>query len=82
MIQTVEAVIDTRGRVMLLEEVKLKKKHRALVTILNDERDFVEEESIVGTMELLDEDLEGASRQIAEMINHSIEKSAREINGE
>lgn len=38
MLQTVEAVIDTQGRVSLLEEVKLKKKHRALLTILDDEQ--------------------------------------------
>jgi hypothetical protein len=82
MLQTLEAVIDTRGRVSLLEKVKLSKKHRALVTILDDTETAEEEMSIFGSMELVDEDLEGASRQIAEMINQSIEKTAREINGE
>lgn len=80
MMQTVEAIIDTQGRVSLLENVKLKKKHRALVTILDDEQPLNEEMSIFGSMELLDEDLESASRQISEMINHSIEKSAEELS--
>ena len=80
MMQTVEAVIDTSGRVSLLETVKIKKKSRALVTILEDEKVFENEESIVGSMVLLDEDLEGASRQIAEMLNASIEKTAKELS--
>lgn len=80
MMQTVEAVIDTQGQVRLLEKVKLRRKTRALVTILNDEKTSETEESIVGSMELIDEDLEGASRQIAEMLNASIEKTARQIN--
>ena len=80
MMQTVEAVIDTRGRVSLLETIKLNKKHRALVTILDDEQIQTEEMSIFGSMELLDEDLEGASRQISEMMNQAIEKSAEELN--
>lgn len=80
MLQTIEAVIDTQGRVSLLEEIKLSKKHRALVTILDDEQIQTEEMSIFGSMELLDEDLEGASRQIAEMINQSIEQSAKDLN--
>ena len=79
MMQTIEAVIDTRGRVSLLEEVKLKRKHRALVTILDDEQVQTEEMSIVGSMELLDEDLEGTSRQISEMINQALEKSAEDL---
>jgi hypothetical protein len=80
MLQTIEAVIDTKGRVSLLESVKLKKKHRALVTILDDVQPLNEEMSIVGSMELIDEDLESASRQISEMFNQSIEKSAEGLN--
>jgi hypothetical protein len=37
MIRTVEAVIDERGGVRLLEEVQLPNPRRALVTILEDE---------------------------------------------
>jgi hypothetical protein len=37
MIQTIEATIDTNGRIILHDEIKLKKKYRALVTILEEE---------------------------------------------
>lgn len=37
MIRTVEAVIDERGTVRLLEEVRVPAARRALVTILDDE---------------------------------------------
>lgn len=36
MIRTIEAVIDERGDVKLVEPVKLTTKHRALVTILEE----------------------------------------------
>ena len=78
MLKTIEAVIDTQGHVRLLERVKLGKKRKALVTIL-DEEEFNIEESIVGSIELLDEDLEGGSRQIAEMFNQSLEKSGESL---
>lgn len=37
MIQTVEAIIEPDGRVLLLESVEIKEPRRALVTILEDE---------------------------------------------
>ncbi len=37
MIQTIEAIIDPDGKVVLLEAVNLTESHRALVTILADE---------------------------------------------
>lgn len=37
MIQTVEAIIEPNGRVLLLEAVQVKEPRRALVTILDDE---------------------------------------------
>lgn len=37
MIRTVEAIIDERGRVHLLEPIELEAVHRALVTILEEE---------------------------------------------
>ena len=36
-IQTIEAIVDERGAVRLLEPVQLDRRHRALVTILADE---------------------------------------------
>lgn len=37
MIQTIEAIIEPDGRVLLLESVQIKEARRALVTILEDE---------------------------------------------
>lgn len=37
MMQTLEAIIDENGRVKLLENVRLPRAHRALLTILDDE---------------------------------------------
>jgi hypothetical protein len=37
MIQTLEAIIDANGNVLLQENVKLNKTFRALVTILDEE---------------------------------------------
>ena len=37
MIQTLEAIVDERGAVRLLEPIRLDRRHRALVTILADE---------------------------------------------
>ncbi|MDP3848883.1 MAG: hypothetical protein Q8Q59_00140 [Luteolibacter sp.] len=37
MIQTVEAIVDEKGSVRLLEQVHLDRRHRALLTILSDE---------------------------------------------
>jgi len=36
MIRTIEAIVDERGRVRLLEDVTLPEARRALVTILED----------------------------------------------
>ncbi len=35
-IRTIEAVVDKRGRIRLLEDVKLPKARRALVTLFDD----------------------------------------------
>ena len=37
MMQTVQAVIDKNGKVRLLENIKVSKSRRALVTILDEE---------------------------------------------
>ena len=78
MLQSVEAVIDTRGRVSLLESITLKKNYRAIVTIL-EEQPQVEEVSLAGSMELLDDDLESGSKQIADMFNQALENSAASL---
>jgi hypothetical protein len=37
MIQTLEAVVNENGKIELLTEIRLKKRQRALVTILDEE---------------------------------------------
>jgi hypothetical protein len=37
MISTIEAIVDEQGDVQLLVPIKLRRRHRALVTILDDE---------------------------------------------
>ncbi len=74
MIQTFEAVIDRQGRVSLKEKVKLGKVRRALLTILEDE--IVEKnESMVGSIEIIDNDLESGSRKIANLFNQSLDRT-------
>ncbi len=71
MIQTIEAVIDMQGRITLKEKVKPGKVRRALLTILDDEIE-TKGESMVGSIEIIDEDLETGSREIAELFNKSL----------
>lgn len=78
MIQTIEAVIDMQGRVSLKEKIKSNKVRRALLTILDDE--IVENsESMVGSIEIIDDDLESGSREIADIFNKSLERTESEL---
>ena len=78
MIQTFEAVIDTQGRVSLKEKVKPDKVRRALLTILDDE--IVESnESMVGSIEIIDDDLESGSREITNLFNQSLNHTEAEL---
>ena len=74
MIQTIEAVIDTQGRVSLKEKIKFGKTRRALLTILDDEI-VVDNESMVGSIEIINEDLESGSREIVNLFNQSLKRS-------
>jgi hypothetical protein len=80
MLQTIEAVINTQGHIQLSEKVKFNKKQRVLVTILEDEKKQSIKSSMVGSIEIIDEDLESGSRQISEMFNNSLAISAEELN--
>ena len=78
MIQTIEAVVDTQGRVSLREKVKFGKMRRALLTILDDE--IVEnKESMVGSIEIIDDDLESGSREIANLFNQSLKRTGENL---
>ncbi len=78
MSKTIEAVIDIQGRVSLKEKLKPGKVRRALLTILDDE--IVEnEESMVGSVEIIDDDLESGSREIADLFTKSLEKTEEDL---
>jgi hypothetical protein len=78
MIQTVEAVIDKQGRISIKEKIKPGKVRRALVTILDDEI-MEKSESMVGSIEIIDDDLEEGSREIADLFNQSLERTEAEL---
>ena len=78
MIQTVEAVIDKQGRISIKEKIKVGKVRRALLTIFDDE--IVENnESMVGSIEIIDGDLENGSREIANLFNQSLNRTEAEL---
>ncbi len=78
MIQTFEAIIDMQGRISLKEKVKPGKVRRALLTILDDE--IVENnESMVGSIEIIDDDLESGSREIANLFSRSLDRTEAEL---
>ncbi len=52
MIQTIEAIVDERGVVRLLEPVQLDRRHRALVTILADEPSDAHETALLSEASL------------------------------
>ena len=81
MMQTVEAVVDETGRIHLLEAVELKTVRRAFVTLLPDsaQTDSSVNGSLQNLGEILDDDLESASREIAETFRNALEKSAKEL---
>ena len=81
MMQTVEAVVDEKGRIHLLEAVELKTVRRAFVTLLpaSAQSDNSSKKSLQGLGEILDDDLESASREIAETFRKALEKSAKDL---
>lgn len=81
MMQTIEAIIDENGKIHFLENVKLEPARRVLVTILKPTNE--NESSLNGGLddlgEILDDDLEAASHEIAESFKNALEHSAREL---
>ena len=78
MIQTIEAVIDKQGRVSLKEKIKSGKVRRALLTILDDEIE-TKGKSMVGSIEIIDDDLENGSREIANLFNQSLDRTGENL---
>ena len=79
--QTIEAVIDEKGKVHLLEPVNLKTTHRVFITILPNQPNVKDESSVDITKlgEILDDDLDTARQEIAQSFFKSIENSAKEL---
>lgn len=83
MSQVVDATIDSVGHVVLNKKIRLNGLHNARVMILDEvkhEKNGDQEWSIFGSVEIIDDDLESASREISEMLNRSIERSGEEVN--
>ncbi len=74
MIQTVEAVIDKQGRISVKEKINTGKVRRALLTILDDEIE-TKNDSMVGSVEIINEDLESGSREISDIFNQSLDRT-------
>lgn len=80
MMQTVEAVIDEKGNIRLVESIDLKETRRALVTLLpNKTTDKTLAGSLANLGEILDDDLESSSRDISAKFRDSINRSAEEL---
>ena len=65
MLRTVEAVIDAQGQVHLLEPISLTGSRRALVTILEEERDISVHEAALLSEAALAEDWNRPEEDVA-----------------
>jgi hypothetical protein len=54
MFQTIEAIVDEKGAVRLLETVHLPEARRALVTILEDQAEIPDETALLSEQALAD----------------------------
>lgn len=82
MLRTVEAVIDSKGNVHLMEKVSITETRRALVTILDEVKNEsdADSDSIVGSAELLTNELEADSKEISKMFNDSLLQTGESLN--
>lgn len=77
--QAVEGIYRD-GHIKLLETPKEIRRARVIVTFLDAETELRgSRESVVNSGEIIADDLEAASREIAESLNRAAEKSAREL---
>ena len=81
MMQTIEAVIDEKGKVHLLEAVSLKTAHRVFITILPNQPNVKDENlaDITKLGEILVDDLDSARQEISQSFFNAIENSAKEL---
>ncbi|MGH9943391.1 MAG: hypothetical protein ACRD9R_13675 [Pyrinomonadaceae bacterium] len=84
--QTFEAIIDTEGRVHLMEKVSVARTRRAFVTILEeveteaDQKSPACDTSIVGSLEILTDDLEGGDKEISRMFGDALKRSGENLS--
>jgi hypothetical protein len=71
--------IYRNGRIELSETPKEVEEARVIVTFLDTATGASEGQSIVGTIEMLDEDMEAASLEIRQQFLRAIENSGEEI---
>lgn len=80
MMKTIEAVIDEKGKVHLLESIKLEAPHRVFITILpNPENENKDSSDITNLGEILDDDFDSARKEITQSFFKSIENSAQQL---
>lgn len=72
--QAVEGIYHN-GHIKLFEIPKEIKQARVIVTFLEDDKNANDRQSIVGSGEILVDDLEAGSLEIRKMFNDAIEKS-------
>lgn len=79
--QAVEGIYHN-GHIKLFEIPKEIKQVLVIVTFWDDSDEETDEtqQSLVGTIEILDDDLEAGSLEIRKMFNDAIEKFGEEIN--
>ncbi len=72
--QTIEAVIDEKGKVHLLESVDLKTAHRVFITILPNEAILKNESppDITKLGEIIDDDFARARREITQSFFNAV----------
>ena len=78
--QAIEGIYHN-GYIKLLETPKEISRARVIVTFLEDEKSANNQTSIVGTVEILDDDLEAASLEISKQFLKAIEKSGEDVQG-
>lgn len=79
MMQAIEGIYHN-GHIKLLETPKQIRQARVIVTFLDEEKPANNQQSIVGTVEIIDDDLETASLEIRQEFLDAIEKSGEEIS--
>ena len=80
MMQAIEGIYHN-GHIKLLETPKEIRQARVIVTFLDDESRVADDnQNLVGTIEILDDDLEAASLETRHEFLAAIEKSCEEFD--